>query len=193
MPYASPPVWPLSIAVRQPPAAVGFTHASSVIAFVRSSELESAMLTMSSTPSKDSARPNLPVVDRATPPASVPPLPLPDESIAAVPLVSSKPYAATSPVGSTVTETGADVLVLADVSRATAVSAWVPAERPRASHVIEYGAVVSSLPIVLPSTLNCTPATAASSLAVAVTVAFWTTSAPAAGAVIVATGGVVSG
>ena len=90
MPYTRPAVCSFISAVRQPPATDGFTHASSVIAFVRSSVAESATLTMSLTPSKLSARPKRPEVVRVAP-ETVPALPLPEESVAAVPVVSSKP------------------------------------------------------------------------------------------------------
>ena len=59
-------------------------------------------------------------------------------------------------------------------------------------HDIEYGAVVSSAPIFVPSTLNCTPATPTLSEAVADTVTVLWTVALLAGALIATVGGVVS-
>ena len=78
------------------PSAAGRTHASSVIAVVRSSELASATVTQSLTPSNDRPPPYRPVVRAA--PEIVPALPRPDVSVAVVPLASSKPQAPTSPV-----------------------------------------------------------------------------------------------
>ena len=60
------------------------------------------------------------------------------------------------------------------------------------SQAIEYGAAVFSVPRLTPSSLNCTPATPTLSLAVAVTVTVDDTLAPAAGAVTVTAGAVVS-
>src|SRR5439155_11845043 len=61
-------------------------------------------------------------------------------------------------------------------------------------HVTLYGLAVSSAPRFAPSTLNCTPTTPTSSLAVAETVtAVPDTVAPAAGAVTETVGAVVSG
>ena len=56
-------------------------------------------------------------------------------------------------------------------------------------HETLYGLVVSSLPKLTPSSLNCTPATAVSSLAVAVTVTVPETVALSAGAVTDTVGG----
>ena len=81
---------------RAPVRPLRVTHASSVIPVVRSSELESATLTMSLTPSKDSARPNFPEADE-TAPLIAPALPLPELSAADAPPVSSNAYAATRP------------------------------------------------------------------------------------------------
>src|SRR6266496_2792291 len=80
------------------PSAVGFTQASSVIALVRSSEVESATFTMLLTPLKLSAEPNLPLVVQVAP-EIVPLFPLPDRSGSEVPDPWSKLYAATSPAG----------------------------------------------------------------------------------------------
>src|SRR4029453_2926034 len=70
----------------------------------------------------------------------------------------------------TVTATGAEVVVLFDVSLATAVRLCDPFEAVVVFHVTEYGADVSSEPREAPSSLNCTPATPALSDAVAETV-----------------------
>jgi hypothetical protein len=56
----------------------------------------------------------------------------------------------------------------------------------------EYGAVVSRLPMLAPSSWNCTLATATLSVAFAETVTVLETVAPFAGAVIETVGGVVS-
>ena len=61
------------------------------------------------------------------------------------------------------------------------------------SQETEYGAVVSSDPMFAPSTLNCTPATATLSEALAETVTLPDTVAPLAGAVMTTVGAVVSG
>jgi hypothetical protein len=85
--------------VRQaaPPAAVGYTHASSVIAVVRRSDAESATLTMLLVPLNVSALPYLPdVVQVAL--ESVPVLLLPEASLVVVPVPSSKLYEATGPL-----------------------------------------------------------------------------------------------
>src|ERR1051326_8562407 len=93
----------------------------------------------------------------------------------------------------TVTVTGADVVVLPAASPATAFIVWVPSAAVVLSHVIEYGAVVSSMPRFAPSSLNCTPATPTLSAAVALTATVAPeTVAPPAGAVIDTVGAVVS-
>jgi hypothetical protein len=94
---------------------------------------------------------------------------------------------------STVTLTFADVRVLLDASRATAVRTCGPLVVSREFQATEYGAVVSSLPIGCPSTRNCTPATESLSLAVASTVTTPDTVAPLAGAVMSTLGSTVSG
>src|SRR4051812_5328744 len=138
--YTRPPVFSLSITVRQPDRVVGRTHASSVIPAVRSSEFESATVTMLSTPLKDSAPPNLPPVERVAP-VIVPGLLEPELSVAVVPDSSSKPSAVTRPVGGggavfdTVTATVVDVVVLPPASRATAVRLWLPLPIVVVSHV----------------------------------------------------------
>src|SRR4051794_32010494 len=95
--YTIPAGFSLNTTVRHPvPSAVGYTHASSVEAVLRSRLLLSATVTqLVATPAKDSAPPNLPVVHVA--PASVPVFPLPDVSARAVPLPSSKAHAPTRP------------------------------------------------------------------------------------------------
>src|SRR4030095_12324802 len=93
----------------------------------------------------------------------------------------------------TVTGTAALVVVRLDESRATAVRLCEPFATPVVFQVTEEGeAPVTSLPRLAPSSLNCTPATATLSLAVAVTVMEPLTVALAAGAVMVTLGGGVS-
>src|SRR4051794_8372528 len=86
----------LSATVRQPESVVGLTHASSVSADVRSSELESGTSTRLEPPLKDSALPNLPseIHDALL---TAPVLPLPDASAVEDPDPSSKPHAPTRP------------------------------------------------------------------------------------------------
>ena len=79
-------------------------------------------------------------------------------------------------------------------SRARAVSVCGPFAAVVVFQDTEYGLVVSSAPRLTPSSRNCTPATPTPSLAAAVT--FTVPSRPrrpAAGAVTVTVGGVVSG
>ena len=68
------------------PPTVGSTHASSVIAVVRSSEAESATVIRAFVPLNESAFPNLPVVTLALPTA--PTFPFPDASATLVPMPS---------------------------------------------------------------------------------------------------------
>jgi hypothetical protein len=75
----------------------GLTHASRVIALVRSSEFESGTFTRADVPLKNNALPNLPAVDQVAF-DRVPVLLLPERSAVVVPVPSSKPYAAASPV-----------------------------------------------------------------------------------------------
>src|SRR5919198_2741749 len=82
------------------PSAFGLTHASSVMPFVRSSEFESETVTQELVPLKDSALPNLPLVDQVVF-AVVPVLLFPERSVTVVPVPSSKLYAATRPDGAT--------------------------------------------------------------------------------------------
>ena len=92
----------------------------------------------------------------------------------------------------TVTTTARDVVRLPAASRATAVSVWLPLAAVAVFHEIEYGAVVSSAPRLMPSSLNCTPATPTLSAAVAETVTAPLSVAPASGAVSATVGGIVS-
>ena len=91
------------------------------MAVVRSSDAESGITTWSLLPSKDRAAPKRPPEVRVGP-LMVPVFAWPDVSVAVVPVGSSNPYAATRPVLSTFTVIAADVVVLPEVSRATARS-----------------------------------------------------------------------
>src|SRR5919108_3344029 len=89
------PVCSLKSTVRQRlPSALGRTHASSVIALVRSRSSASAIRTESLTPSNDSAPAFFPAADHVGP-LSVPVWPLPVTSWSVVPLPALKSYAAT--------------------------------------------------------------------------------------------------
>src|SRR5438034_10314407 len=79
-------------------AAVGSTHASTVIPVVSLSGAPSATVTLVLAPSTTSALPYRPAVVHVAP-LSVPVLPFPDASATVVPLPSSNEYAATSPAG----------------------------------------------------------------------------------------------
>ena len=92
----------------------------------------------------------------------------------------------------TVTTMPRDVVTFPAASRATAVSVCAPVAEPAAFHVTVYGACVSSAPILVPSTLNFTPATPRASVALADTMTDPVTVAPATGDVNTTTGGVVS-
>ena len=92
----------------------------------------------------------------------------------------------------TVTLTMVDVVVLPAASRATAVNPCEPLPAVVVFQEIEYGAVVSSAPTFVPSTLNCTPATPTLSEAPADSVTLPETVVPPAGAVTDTVGGVVS-
>jgi hypothetical protein len=92
----------------------------------------------------------------------------------------------------TVTETAVEVLVFPAVSRATAVRTCEPLEVLVLSKETEYGLVVSSLPRLVPSNLNCTPTTPILSEAVAETVVEPETMEPEVGAVMEMEGIVVS-
>ena len=93
---------------------------------------------------------------------------------------------------STVTVTAGDVLTFPAASRATAVRVWTPLAARTVFHDMMYGAVVTSSPRLLPSTLNCTPATPTSSVALAERVILSKTVAPVGGAVMETAGGVMS-
>src|SRR4051794_817745 len=84
--YASPPDVSLSMTACHPLRATGLTHASRVIAPVRSSELASATVTQLLVPLNDRAPPNFPVTRVAA--VRVPVFPLPDASAVVVPLAS---------------------------------------------------------------------------------------------------------
>ena len=95
----------------------------------------------------------------------------------------------------TVTVTDADVPKLFELSLATAVSTCVPLGVPIVFHGIEYVPefpVVTSVPKLLPSSVNCTPAIATLSVAVALIVMLPATKVPPTGDVIETFGGVVS-
>src|SRR5688500_1717242 len=91
----------------------------------------------------------------------------------------------------TVTVTGAEVVRLPAASRATAVSVCEPLVAVVVFQGAEYGAVVTSLPAT-PSKKNCTPVTAVSSAALAVTVIVPETVAPEAGELMLTVGAVMS-
>src|SRR5437773_3828347 len=92
----------------------------------------------------------------------------------------------------TVTVTAADVIVLPAASRATAVRVCDALLVVVVSQLTVNGGDRSSVPRFAPSSLNCTPATPTLSEALAVTVTVLLTVAPAAGAVMLAVGGVLS-
>src|SRR5262245_18195053 len=155
--------------VRHPDwAADGLTQASRVIPVVRSSELASAIVTRSLTPSNDRAPPYFPAVDQVAP-EMVPLLPNPEVSFTVGPLPSLKPRASTSPVAVaallTVTGTPADVVWLPAASRATADRVYDPFGVPAEAHKVVYGAVVSSDPMGEPLSRNWTPTTPTLSVA----------------------------
>jgi len=93
----------------------------------------------------------------------------------------------------TVTVTEAEVVVFPAASRATAVRMWEPLETPDVFQVPEYGATVSSVPRLEPSSLNWTPATPTLSEAVAEMTVEAETTEVETGVVTVTAGGVVSG
>src|SRR5574337_309518 len=90
----------------------------------------------------------------------------------------------------TVTLTGTLAAVIPAKSRATAVRTWLPFVNVMVFSETEYGARMTSDPILLPSTLNCTPAIPTLLVAVADTVIVPETVVPAAGAVMDTVGGV---
>jgi hypothetical protein len=161
---------------------------------VRCSAAASGTVTQPVVPPNDSAPPYRPAVDQDAP-VSVPVLPPPEASPTVDPVPSFRPYAATSPDGpafATVTATGVDVRRLPEESRARAVSVWLPLPIRFVFQDAVYGAAVISLPIATPSRKSCTPATATSSDALAVTPTVPDTVAPAAGATTATDGAVVS-
>src|SRR5439155_550738 len=87
---------------------------------------------------------------------------VPDTLAAGAGAVSATVGGATS---ATVTLTAA-VAVWAAASRATALTLCAPGTTSAVSHTIEYGAVVTSAPRFVPSSLNCTPTTPTLSVAV---------------------------
>jgi hypothetical protein len=89
----------------------GLTQAERVKELVRSSEFESATVTLSLMPSKDNALPTFPAVQTG-PLTKVPLFPLPEASEAVVPLPSSNFQWATSPGVLTVNEALASALAL---------------------------------------------------------------------------------
>src|SRR5439155_24167118 len=88
--------------------------------------------------------------------------------------------------------TADEVVIFPAASRATAVMLWAPLVTLVVFHIRSYGAVVSSAPTALPSTLNCTPETATLSEAFAASVIPPEYVAPAEGLVIETLGAVVS-
>jgi hypothetical protein len=97
------------------------------------------------------------------------------------------------PVLATVIETLLLVVEFPAASRAVAVTLCVPLGTVILFQVVEYGDVVSSLPALLPSILNCTPETPTLSAALALRVTLAPeTVAPALGAVRLTVGGVGS-
>ena len=92
----------------------------------------------------------------------------------------------------TVTEIVEGFDKLFDVSLETADKECVALDAVVVSQEIEYGEVVSSEPMLLPSNLNCTPPTAILSEALAETETLPVTVAPLAGSVKETVGGVVS-
>ena len=77
-------------------AAVGYTHASSVILVVNCRDAAFGTVTTAFVPLKTSALPNCPAVVHVAP-LIVPVLLFPEESVTVVPPPSANPYAATSP------------------------------------------------------------------------------------------------
>ena len=93
----------------------------------------------------------------------------------------------------TVTLTPVDVVMFPAASLATAVRVCEPFAVAVVSQVIEYGAVVSSVPRLAPSSLNCTPETPILSEAAAESVMELATVVPDVGVERETEGGVVSG
>jgi hypothetical protein len=93
----------------------------------------------------------------------------------------------------TVTVIVDEVVLFPAASRATALSVCDPFATPKVFQLIEYGLDVTSDCKLAPSSLNCTPATATSSVALAEIVVVPEIVTPVAGAVIETAGEVVSG
>ena len=89
MAYARSPAASFMRTVSHPLIAVGYTHASRVMAPVRSREVASATVTQSLTPSNDNAPPYFPPVVQAAP-EIVPVFPFPERSARVVPEPASK-------------------------------------------------------------------------------------------------------
>src|SRR3974390_291772 len=81
----------------------GFTHASSVIPVVRSSDAESLTVTSALVPSNTRALPYMPEVVQVAP-LTVPLFPFPDVSNTVVPAPSLNPYSATRPTACALAE-----------------------------------------------------------------------------------------
>jgi len=95
-------------------------------------------------------------------------------------------------VFATITVTPADIAVLPAASRATAVRAWAPSVVVVVFHVMAYGGMVASNPRFVPSSLNWTLTTPTLSVALADTTTVPVNVVPAAGAVTVTVGEVMS-
>src|SRR3977135_3461966 len=93
----------------------------------------------------------------------------------------------------TETVTAVEVVVLPAASLARAAIVRVPFGTAVLSHVVEYGATVSSNPTGAPFTRNCTPATPMLSLACAESATCPVTVVESDGDVIVRVGGVTAG
>ena len=154
-------------------AGSGLTHASSVISFERSSEAASAIVDAvvdaveARAPCRTGRRRS------SAAPVIEPSLFDDDASSTAAPVPSSKPQAPTRPRGVdrrvvTVTATGAEVRWLPGAVAGDRGQRVRAARADSVSQLNEYGAMVSSAPTLAPSTLNCTPATATLSAALAV-------------------------
>src|SRR5687767_2817452 len=96
--HACPPDDSFISTVLHPDSVVGYTHASSVIPFVRSRPGASLTVTMSFVPSNVNAEPKRPDVVQ-TAPDTVPAWALPEESARVVPDPSLNPHAPIAPVG----------------------------------------------------------------------------------------------
>src|SRR5712664_2753397 len=92
----------------------------------------------------------------------------------------------------TVTVTGAEVVTLPAASRATAVRVYEPFATAVVYAATAYGAVVSSAPMLMPSYLNCTPATPTLSEALATMGTVPQRVAPDGGETTATVGGIVS-